>query len=222
VTRRVVITGMGAVSALGSTPDALWRGVVEGRSGVQRLPRMVAAGVNVTTGGEVTCVPHDRADRDEVMARRAIDDALDQAGVAAPDVGFVWGTGLDTFQLTPGGAVLRSAGACFSALAARHGRPRRMVAMACATGTAAIGAAFELVRDGRVDACVAGGSSVMLTPFYLKGFAALGAAATRPSQSAWMTGERRRIAAASCFRPIPPRLSVTIDTTLSARRRAGL
>ena len=52
-----------------------------------------------------------------------------------------------------------------------------MIAAACASGTQAVGEAFRLVRDGRAQACVAGGSSVMLTPFYLIGFAGLQALA---------------------------------------------
>jgi 3-oxoacyl-[acyl-carrier-protein] synthase II len=49
--------------------------------------------------------------------------------------------------------------------------------MACASGTAAIGEAFWLVRSGKVDACLAGASSSMLNPFYILGFAGLQALA---------------------------------------------
>jgi len=52
-----------------------------------------------------------------------------------------------------------------------------MIAAACASGTQAVGEAFRLIQNGQVDACVAGGSSVMLTPFYLIGFAGLQAVA---------------------------------------------
>lgn len=53
-----------------------------------------------------------------------------------------------------------------------------MIAAACASGTQAIGEAYRLIQTGRADACVAGGSSVMLTPFYLIGFAGLQVVAT--------------------------------------------
>ena len=33
---RVVITGLGAISALGSSIDKLWDGLVNGRSGIRR------------------------------------------------------------------------------------------------------------------------------------------------------------------------------------------
>jgi 3-oxoacyl-[acyl-carrier-protein] synthase II len=172
---RVVITGTGAVSPLGATPAALWRGLVDGRSGIRALPRL--AGLEVTTGGEVDLVPPERADRDLALARRAIDDALAEARRAPEATGFVWGTGLDTYQRTDHGLAHRPAGGSFAALAARFAAPRRMIAVACATGTAAIGEAMRLVRAGRAEACVAGGSSVMLGPFYLIGFHALRAVA---------------------------------------------
>jgi 3-oxoacyl-[acyl-carrier-protein] synthase II len=132
----------------------------------------------VTTGGEVDAVPHDQVDRDHEIANRAIDDALIGARREPSGCGFIWSTGLDTFQADSQGFVHRSAGRCFSKLAARFLEPKRMIAAACASGTQAVGEAFRLIQSGRADACVAGGSSVMLTPFYLIGFAGLQAVAT--------------------------------------------
>ena len=175
--RRIVITGMGALSALGATTHDLWSGLLDNRSGVRRVPRLVESGITVTTGGEVDAVSPDNVDRDHEIANRAIEDALAEAKRDAAECGFLWSTGLDTFQMGPGGFVHRSAGRCFSNLSSRFSGPRRMIAAACASGTQAVGEAFRLIQNGHVDACVAGGSSVMLTPFYLIGFAGLQAVA---------------------------------------------
>lgn len=175
--RRVVITGMGALSALGATTDELWNGLLANRSGVRRVQRLVESGITVTTGGEVDAVSPQNVDRDHEIANRAIEDALAQSRRDAAECGFVWSTGLDTFQMGQNGFVHRSAGRCFSNLSSRFTGPRRMIAAACASGTQAIGEAFRLIQNGQVDACVAGGSSVMLTPFYLIGFAGLQAVA---------------------------------------------
>lgn len=175
--RRVVISGMGALSALGATTDELWTGLLANRSGVRRVQRLVESGITVTTGGEVASVSPQNVDRDHEIANRAIEDALVQSRRDAAECGFIWSTGLDTFQMGPNGFVHRSAGLCFSNLSSRFSGPRRMIAAACASGTQAIGEAFRLIQNGRVDACVAGGSSVMLTPFYLIGFAGLQAVA---------------------------------------------
>ena len=175
--RRVVITGMGALSALGATTRELWNGLLENRSGVRRVQRLVDSGIIVTTGGEVNAVSPENVDRDHEIANRAINDALNESKRAAAECGFIWSTGLDTFQLGATGFVHRSAGRCFSNLASRFPAPRRMIAAACASGTQAVGEAFRLIQNGHVEACVAGGSSVMLTPFYLIGFAGLQAVA---------------------------------------------
>lgn len=174
---RVVITGMGALSALGPTTRDLWNGLLANRSGVRRVQRLVASGITVTTGGEVEAVSPENVDRDHELANRAIDDALRESKRDAAECGFIWSTGLDTFQMGPTGFVHRSAGRCFSNLASRFTGPRRMIAAACASGTQAAGEAFRLIQNGQVEACVAGGSSVMLTPFYLIGFAGLQAVA---------------------------------------------
>ena len=175
--RRVVITGMGALSALGATTRDLWNGLLANRSGVTRVQRLVDSGITVTSGGEVDAVSPANVDRDHEIANRAIDDALAESKRAAAECGFIWSTGLDTFQLGATGFVHRSAGRCFSNLASRFAGPKRMIAAACASGTQAVGEAFRLIQNGQVEACVAGGSSVMLTPFYLIGFAGLQAVA---------------------------------------------
>ena len=175
--RRVVITGMGALSALGATTHDLWNGLLENRSGVRRVQHLVDSGITVTTGGEVDAVSPENVERDHEIANRAIDDALAESQRAAAECGFVWSTGLDTFRLGPNGLVHRSAGRCFSNLASRFAGPTRMIAAACASGTQAVGEAFRLIQKEQVEACVAGGSSVMLTPFYLIGFAGLQAVA---------------------------------------------
>ena len=49
---RVVITGLGAVTALG-TARSLWEGLVAGRSGIRRLETIETEHVPVKIGGEV-------------------------------------------------------------------------------------------------------------------------------------------------------------------------
>jgi 3-oxoacyl-[acyl-carrier-protein] synthase II len=164
------------VSPFGLTPDALWDGLVSGRSAIRPVPKHVAGGLPVTTGGEVPLETAD-SERDAVMSRRPISDALTAAGLRAQDTALLWANGLDTFAHERGELVERSAGACFSTIARDHARPRRMIATACASATQAIGEAFQLVRAKRVGAAVAGGATVMLTPHYALGFAWLQALA---------------------------------------------
>jgi 3-oxoacyl-[acyl-carrier-protein] synthase II len=51
--RRVVVTGIGLVTPLGTGTDATWQGVVAGRSGVRRITRFDASCVPAQIAGEV-------------------------------------------------------------------------------------------------------------------------------------------------------------------------
>jgi 3-oxoacyl-[acyl-carrier-protein] synthase II len=220
---RVVVTGVGALSALGRGAGALWDGLLAGRSGVRRIDRFAAAGLPVTTGGDVDEVPHDLPDRDLAVARVAIAEAVDVARLTpeqAARAGFVWSTGLDTAQRSPDGFVRRSSGACFAELARGFAGPRLMVAAACASGTQAVGEALRLLRAGRASACIAGGSSVMLTSFYLIGFAALQALALddggEPAEACRPFDRRRR-----GFALADGAGALVLETLESARRRGA-
>jgi len=67
--QRVVITGLGAVTALGSSVDQLWDGWMNGRSGVRRITQFDASNLPSQIAGEIPDFnPHDYMDRKE--ARR--------------------------------------------------------------------------------------------------------------------------------------------------------
>ncbi|MGD0897521.1 MAG: beta-ketoacyl synthase N-terminal-like domain-containing protein, partial [Thermoguttaceae bacterium] len=51
--RRVVVTGMGAVTALGRRVEEIWKRVLDGESGVRTLSRFDASAYRVRIGGEI-------------------------------------------------------------------------------------------------------------------------------------------------------------------------
>ncbi|MDA0255649.1 MAG: beta-ketoacyl synthase N-terminal-like domain-containing protein, partial [Planctomycetota bacterium] len=53
--RRVVVTGIGVVCPLGLTPDDLWSGLVEGRSGVGPISQFSPAGLPLHHAAEAGC-----------------------------------------------------------------------------------------------------------------------------------------------------------------------
>lgn len=55
-TRRVVVTGMGAVSSLGGVDD-FWQGLLAGRSGIRRITRFDASAMKVQIAGEADFDP---------------------------------------------------------------------------------------------------------------------------------------------------------------------
>ena len=108
--RRVVVTGMGAVSALGSDVAATWAGLLEGRSGVRRIESFDPSRVDSKVAAEVRDFdPSGVIDRKEmrrmdryiqfglVVARQALDQAglpgrID--GPLAERTGVLLGSGL--------------------------------------------------------------------------------------------------------------------------------
>lgn len=57
--------------------------------------------------------------------------------------------------------------------------PNTCVVTACATGTHAIGDAYQMIRDGVADTMIAGGTESVITPLAIGGFAASKALSTR-------------------------------------------
>jgi len=91
--RRVVITGMGAVTPLGNDVDSFWNSCMEGKSGVRRLEAFDVSDYVCQIGGEVVDfdppahfnTPKDarRADRYTQLAMAAAKEAYRYAGLEA-------------------------------------------------------------------------------------------------------------------------------------------
>jgi 3-oxoacyl-[acyl-carrier-protein] synthase II len=90
--RRVVVTGMGAVTPLGNTVDAFWDRLVAGESGVRTIASFDASGLACTIAGEALdfdpLVALDRKevrrnDRTTQLALVATREAMDHAGLPA-------------------------------------------------------------------------------------------------------------------------------------------
>ncbi len=196
MTRRVVITGAGAVTPLGVGADTLLLRWADGQCGIE--------------DGEGRCSDFDpadflskkelrRSDRFTQMAVAAGEEALEQAGWLGeqphdPDrVGCVIGTGIggigtiesqqDVLRDSGPGSVsplavpLMMGNAGSAALAMRYGLrgPAFSTVSACAAGADAIGTALRLIRAGDADAMVAGGAEAGLTSLARSAFAAMGA-----------------------------------------------
>ena len=113
--RRVVVTGMGALTAIGNRLEAYWRGLVTGRSGAARITRFDAEAFKTRFACELKGFDSDahfdpkearKMDRYTQYALVAADEAVRDAGLDLDRMdrdraGIIWGSGiggLQTFQ----------------------------------------------------------------------------------------------------------------------------
>lgn len=106
--RRVVVTGMGIISPIGSTLEEYWHNLVTGRSGIDHITRFDTTGFDVKIGGEVKKFdPTDHFERKEARKMDRFTQygaaasmmALQHAGIAVPlhdplSTGVCLGTGI--------------------------------------------------------------------------------------------------------------------------------
>jgi 3-oxoacyl-[acyl-carrier-protein] synthase II len=203
MTRRVVITGLGAVTPLGNDVRSTWAGAVEGRSGVgfitafdsSDFPVHIAAEVKDFGGGGLASAKEmKRLDRCILFALSAAKEALGDSGsngYKADRVGVVLGSGIGGFhelmrqneifrERGPGRVspsflpnILVDSASGQIAMALGIRGPNYAVVSACATGSHAIGEGAELVRRGDADAMLAGGTEACIHPLLFAGFCAM-------------------------------------------------
>jgi beta-ketoacyl-acyl-carrier-protein synthase II len=106
--KRVVITGLGAVTCLGSSVDLLWDGLINGRSGIRRITQFDPSDLPCQIAGEIPDFdPKEFMDRRDVRrlprssqialasAKQAVDDAGLPETMPDPErAGVVFGTAM--------------------------------------------------------------------------------------------------------------------------------
>ena len=206
---RVVITGMGVVSPLGSTCETLWENLIGGASGIESIAQL--QDLPVTMGGPAQGFDPTRylsakdlrhSDRYSQMALTAGLDAITAAHLTHdtyPEdrIGVMIGTGAGGMatieaqhrtylekgprRISPLTVPMFIVNMASGVLATRIGAkgPGMDVSSACATGGHAIALAARLIQTGDADCMLAGGVEACLTPFSVAAFAAMKALSTR-------------------------------------------
>jgi 3-oxoacyl-[acyl-carrier-protein] synthase II len=208
MTRRVVVTGLGATTPLGADVDSTWAALIAGKSGVrllteewrELLPVHFAARVHTEPAEQMERVEMRRLDRSEQFALVASREAWKDAGT--PDVdkerlGVVIASGiggvitlLDQFDnLKEKGArgvsphtvpmLMPNGPAANVGLELQAKAGVHTPVSACASGAEAIGYALEMIRSNRADIIVSGGVEAAIHQLPMAGFAAMKALSTR-------------------------------------------
>ena len=200
--RRVAVTGIGVVSALGLDRESFWKSLVEGRSGIAPLERVDRSRLKFKHAAEVRAFDPcrfmepkeaDQVDRFVHLAAAATAEAIADSGrsFSGTDTAIVTGTSCAGKQtedaafhelyaqskarLNPLTIPRIMANAAASWISIRYGitGPAYTVCTACASSSHAIGQAFWMVRNGLVEAALAGGSEAPFSLGILKAWEAM-------------------------------------------------
>jgi 3-oxoacyl-[acyl-carrier-protein] synthase II len=204
----VVVTGLGATTPLGGDAASTWAAMLAGRSGVRRLtepwaeqlPVRIAAPAAADPVEIVDRVQARRMDRCEQFALVASREAWADAGAPEMDperLGVAVTSGIGGIgstlaaydilnskgwqrispytvpMLMPNG----SAGWISMELGAHAGA--HALVSACASGAEAIGYGIDMIRSGRADVVMAGGTEAAIMPLNIGAFAVMRAMSTR-------------------------------------------
>jgi 3-oxoacyl-[acyl-carrier-protein] synthase II len=210
-TRRVVVTGMGVVHALGTDPEIFWKRLAAGESGIRAIVREDFARFPTRIASFVEDFPEEQyLDRKESrswdrFARFGVWASLhawkssgaDAAGISPERIGVWLGSGIggvdtllrgqlsldksDNWRISPYTIpmMIGNMGAALVSMAIKACGPCLTPVSACATGNNAIGEAFLAIREGRVDAAVAGGAEAPIVPVSFAAFNSMRAMSTR-------------------------------------------
>ncbi len=190
---RVVITGMGAISACGRGTDRLIQSALSGSSGVRPIafPDILAQRVGTAAVLENTVkqqVADERSHRmrDPVSnyALCAASEAVEQAGLQPGDFGDTCGVSIGSgfggaqtlntnymrfavegkMRLDPMSVpkTMNNAAASWVSMEFGATGPAYCLATACSSASQSIGLAFQLIRAGVIDRCLAGGAEAPL------------------------------------------------------------
>jgi beta-ketoacyl-acyl-carrier-protein synthase II len=201
--RRVVVTGLGAVTPLGLDAQSTWDAAVAGRSGVDWIRSFDASDYPVRIASEVKRFEPEavvgakdarRLERNVVLAVAASREAWADAGVEGVDparAGILVGSAIGgVVGILEQDEVRRNRGhnrvspwflpnvlvdSASGQIAIDLGLrgPNYAPVSACATGSHAVGEGAETIRRGDADVILAGGTEACIHPVILAGFCAM-------------------------------------------------
>jgi len=210
--KRVVVTGIGALTPVGNNAKEFWDGLLKGKSGAAPITHFDTSKFKTQFACEIKNLQvEDFIDRKEMrrmdrcthLGLIAADEAIQDSGIVDTDtskdrIGVIWGSGIggiDTFfeeatnyvqgegtpRFNPFFIPKMIADICGGHVSMKYGfrGPNYTTVSACASSTNAIIDALMLLRLGKADVLVCGGSEAAIGPGGIGGFNAMHALSTR-------------------------------------------
>lgn len=208
MSRKVVITGMGAITPLGNDVGTFWDGIKKGKVAIAPITKYDASEQKVKIAAEVKDFDPTRymdakvAKRMEGFAQFAVaaaTEAVEQADLVMEDedpyrVGVIVSSGIGSMQahereqvrlangkkISPMYIPMMIANMASANIAIKYGMKGKntCIITACATGSHSIGDAFKAVKYDEADVMIAGGCEAAVCISGVAGFTALTALST--------------------------------------------
>lgn len=202
-TKRVVVTGMGAITPLGNDVASFWQGLVEGRNGIGPISKVDVSNCKAKLAGEVKdfdpkkYMDFKSAKRMGVFSQYAVaaaKEAFEQSGLELEKedpfrVGVIVGCGIGAMEkhekeipkfftdkkVDPMYIPMVITNMASANISIQFGLKGKNIdiSTACSTGTHCIGEAYNTIRLGEADIMVAGGTEAAITPAGVFGFSSL-------------------------------------------------
>ena len=198
---KVVVTGIGIISPIGSGIDTFWKSLVNGKSGISEITRFNTERYPTRIAGEINdfrpeeYMPDDLANGlcrysqlGLAASRMAIQDAgLDFSSFNKDTVGVSIGVGIEILSYHDEKAAIendnytsrtkpptenRNLSNVVSDLFGFSGQSI-IVSTACSSGNQAVGVAREMIKSGQVDIVLTGGVEAPIFPLNLSAFCSL-------------------------------------------------
>lgn len=206
--RRVVITGIGAITPVGNDIETMWDSLINGKSGIDYIKSFDTEKLKVKVAAEVKDFdPTKYIEKKELRktdlfcqyavaaACQAVEDSGIIGTVDNERFGVYVGSGtggMHTFfaqcenmiaekKISPFFIPMMIGNMAAGLIAIRFNAkgPCLPVVTACATSTHAVGEAFHAIKNGYADAIITGGAEAAITPLAIAGFSSCMALSTR-------------------------------------------
>ena len=201
--RRVVISGVGAVTPIGNSVPAMWEAAKNGKCGIAPITHFDTEGHNVTLAAEVKDFNAESVlSKAEIRktddftiyalaaAKEAIEDSMLNLSVENLDnFGVIVGSGIGgitTIQretlrgeekgyerLSPHFIPMSIGNMAAGQIAIKYGLHGKCSCTACASGTDAIGESYRAIKDGYQSIMLCGGAEACATNLAIGGFASM-------------------------------------------------
>ncbi len=201
--RRVVITGMGAVTSVGNDVNSMWESLINGKNGIDFITQFDTSKNKVKLAGEVKNLDpslyldpkeYKRLDRVMLLSLIAATQAFNDSKLKDYDsyrmgtfvtsgiggINTIYDEALKTIdkstdRVSPFFVTNSIVNLVGGNIAIKYKAkgPSIPVVTACSAGTNAIGEAFRYIRDGYVDIAFAGGSESSINALSVGGFTSM-------------------------------------------------